>query len=392
MTVVRRWSLGLRGWVVLLGTALIWAAPAQALLPSGQYGPQLRLALDRDEDGPLLTGLYERSEDGSHCRFALYGRPLTDGQWKLLLAAGDDRVLGRAQADQARWQMQLARAPRGCEAFHESLTAAPSFELTQSQDWRQIRLIDSPRAHFHERPTAQAQRRAYLVRGDAIAISDDQDAFVLALYLTAGRSTDGWLARDALQPLTFDALGEKRWRRPLPGLSAPATVQQRLAWRDWLDWSDDCEARFQAQHAGDQSGGLNLLSFGATANLLRISCGSLAYQESFIYAWLPPGRLERSQLLTLPGYPPDLGEERLSSAHSTLYGLDEVDRQRGEITILTRYRGAGDCGQWQRYDIAADGPVLREWRERACDAPLLDDENLPLPQEWPLHTTDTDPS
>lgn len=369
------------GWLLLLCGATFGAA-AQAT-GSGHYGEALRLAFGEDADGPLLGGYYQQRSDGRDCRFLLHGRPLPGGDWKLLLAAGEDRLLGRLQSDQGSWRLQLPRSPRGCEHDYQQLTGAPRLTLTTPTAWTQIRVVAAERAHFHASPSLASRRRAYVIAGDAVAVHAQQGAFVDAQYLASDLATRGWLDAADLAPLRFDAAGERRWRQPLPGLSAPAQASERNQWRAWLDWSDDCESRFQAQHGGGE-GGLTLLNFGASGSLLRISCGALAYQESFAYAWLPPGRLESSRLLQLPGFDPDLGEERLSSAHSVVYGIDEFDRARGELRIFSKYRGAGDCGQWLRFQLAAEGLRLLQWRERDCDAPLPEDEELPPPQQWPL--------
>ncbi len=317
---------------LLLGLlGLIWPLLSSAEAPlAGRYGEHLTIAYDSDKQGPLLIGLYDRSVPGGRCRFQLYGRPQAP-EWRLLLVgqsvpARADRLLGRLRADGERIWLDLPRAPRGCEAIHPQLTSSPEFSLSEGGDW---------------------------------------------------------LAAADLAPAGPDPADASFWQRPLPGLSAPATLDQRQRWHAWLDWSDACENRFSAQRQNDE-GGLNLVSFGSHGALLRIACGYYAYQESFIYAWLPAGRLERSRLLVLPGFDPDHGDRTLSSDHSELIGLDEMDRNRGELRIFHKYRGAGDCGQWLLFDIGESGPELRQWRERDCEADPPESEELPPPELWPV--------
>jgi hypothetical protein len=365
---------------------LLLALPARSELQAqtGWYGEHLALAFSSDETGPLLTGLYDRAAAPGHCRFHLYGRPQARG-WRVLLdaAGSNDRLLGRMEVEGETLRLLLARAPRGCEAIYQTLTARPEFSLSQARDWQSIRRVSADRAHFHQQPDRQSRRGAYVVRDDAVALLQGRAGYVDAVYLAAGRESRGWLAEPDLAPPNFSVAAESFWQRPLPGLSAPATVAERERWRAWLDWSDECESRHAVQRQADD-GGLNLISFGPRGNLLRIACGYLAYQEAFIYAWLPPGRLEDSRLLVLPGFDPDRGEERVSSDHSEMVGLDEIDRTRGELRIFSKYRGAGDCGQWLLLTVADDGLVLREWRERGCDDSLPEGAELPPPERWPV--------
>lgn len=370
---------------LLASFAALLPLPGAAQTPlSGHYGEHLALARSSDAEGPLLTGLYDRRVGTGHCRFHLYGRPLATG-WRLLLstASDGDLLLGRLQVDGKRVRLELGRAPRGCEAIYRELTHRPQFDLSEPRSWLEIRRIATVRAQLRERPDAQSQSSATVLAGAAVAILATQGRYVDASPLPADLDTRGWLAEADLAPLDFGPAGEQLWRRPLPGLSAPATVAERARWRAWLDWSDACESRHTAQRE-DDDGGLHLISFGPRGSLLRIGCGYLAQHEMYIYAWLPPGRLELSRLLLLPGFDPDRGEERVSSEHSELHGLDEIDRLRGELRIYSKYRDAGDCGQWLLLVPGEDGLVLREWRERSCDEPLPAGSEVPAPERWPL--------
>ncbi|MEQ1571249.1 MAG: DUF1176 domain-containing protein [Myxococcota bacterium] len=64
----------------------------------------------------------------------------------------------------------------------------------------------------------------------------------------------------------------------------------------------------------------------------------------------------------------------------TLLGTPTFDAA-GALTHLERARGAGDCGEWLRFEWVGDQLTPREHRARAC----TDDPGpVPPPEAWPL--------
>ena len=70
--------------------------------------------------------------------------------------------------------------------------------------------------------------------------------------------------------------------------------------------------------------------------------------------------------------------EEGSAARPEVVGLTGFDPASGELTVLTRFRGAGDCGALATYALFDGAVVLQRLRLQAvCDGGSAD------PQRWP---------
>ena len=98
--------------------------------------------------------------------------------------------------------------------------------------------------------------------------------------------------------------------------------------------------------------------------VLELSCRFYAYQGSVEF-WL-----------TRPGAEP----VRLLAA----VGLADFTPQSGELTVFSKARGPGDCGDWMRYRLEDGALITLEHRTRSCDAGIPEDGELPPPSTWPL--------
>lgn len=166
-------------------------------------------------------------------------------------------------------------------------------------------------------------------------------------------------------------------------LPAPAPVG-RSVWRERLPWPDACEEAFQrvaATGGGGAAEGVELVPLGRGRTLLRIDCDRFAYQSSQVFGvW---------DEATGSGRLLDFGET-VASAHNTaapeegsearpeVVGLATVDAAAGELTVLTRFRGAGDCGALATYALLDGALALQRLRlQEACDGASAD------PDRWP---------
>lgn len=279
-------------------------------------------------------------------------------------------------------RLLLTRAPRGCEADYGWFSAGPEFRLTQPRSWQRIAL-SGPGATVRERSAADAPAVQSMGYYQPWAVTATRGGFVAGLALSRDGGIAGWMAEQDLLPPLAHSLMEDRLQRPLPGLSAPATLAQRRLWQQLLDWSDRCETRFQGQRGRD--GGLALIQVAPQFALLRISCGRTRFQDSFIYAWIRLGLPEQTRLLTFEGYPP-ARTGRLSSAHSLIVGQDEIDVRSYTLLLYSRWEREIECGQLLRFELKLEGPELSEWRERDCAAAAADGEGSAglSPLQWPL--------
>ena len=92
-----------------------------------------------------------------------------------------------------------------------------------------------------------------------------------------------------------------------------------------------------------------------------LQCAFYAYQGEY-EVWITNGA-NTTHALSLVGFPVVSGRT---------------------VRNIQKYRGPGDCGIYQVWDITSDGLSLRETRERSCDAPHLGDDDDIMPDTWPL--------
>jgi hypothetical protein len=195
------------------------------------------------------------------------------------------------------------------------------------------------------------------------------------------RATPGRLSALALLPALL-------WPGPAVARAqavAPATAQVpapagRSVWRDRMPWPDACEEAFQ-EVAGGEGEGVEVVPLGRGRALLRIECDRFAYQGSQVFGLWDEASASGRLL--------DFGETA-ASAHNTaepeegsearpeVVGLATVDAAAGELTVLTRFRGAGDCGALATYALLDGALALRRLRlQEACDGASVD------PEQWP---------
>ena len=363
-------------------TILIWllcgAALCAAQAPaSGRYGTDLSIAGDAE----LLTGWLDRSESMPQCRLYLRAK-LVGPRWRLQVysVATGDLITGAIEVTENTLRWVLPRAPRGCEQQYQGFVDPPTYRLRQPRKWQSIALIRASGAQILDRADPEAKVMAQLAADEAWAVTEVRRGYSAGMSLKPEGGEAGWVRSRALAPSLANAAMRERDARLLPGLSAPATLAEREGWRQLLDWSSECEARFRSNRSRD--GGLTLIQVAPQFALLRIDCGPMSYQESFVYAWIRLGAPEQTRLLLFPGFSADRGESRVSSDHSVVFGLDEVDPTAQTLLLFSKWRSPGDCGQLLRFDLRVTGPELTEWRERSCEEEPLEEPLSPL--EWPL--------
>lgn len=358
----------------LLSSIGVCAAQTPA---TGRYGAELSIASDEQS----LTGWLDRSAQMPQCRLYLHAKPYGLG-WRVLGYAvdTDDLIVGTMTLDGRTLRFEFSRAPRGCEKHYRDFVEGPSYRLSQPRSWQTIALTRPAGARIRDRANSEATLMGELDGAQAWAVTEVTRGFSAGIALKRDGGEAGWVTNDSLAPPLATAAMRDRDRRPLPGLSSPATLVEREQWRQQLDWSTECEARFRASRS--QDGGMMLIQIAPQFALLRINCAALSYQDSFVYAWIRLGAPEQNRLLLFPGFPADRGENRVSSDHSLVFGLDEIDVTTQTLLLFSKWRSAGDCGQLLRFDLRIDGVKLSEWRERSCEEEPPEETLSPL--DWPL--------
>lgn len=162
-------------------------------------------------------------------------------------------------------------------------------------------------------------------------------------------------------------------------VSADQPAESDLTRKDWherLHWdTSECPLAF----ADDSESGVKLRKLGGNASLVDVECERWAYQSTHRFY------LRKGDALTALDFEqfesPDTNQlERYRSPLVT--GVPLLNPPGQSIDILRKYRGAGDCGQFLRYQIIKDAAILKVLRVRECGALPV---GKPLsPDKWPL--------
>jgi hypothetical protein len=168
---------------------------------------------------------------------------------------------------------------------------------------------------------------------------------------------------------------------PPPKLSKTGLKKSdRSGWRAVLKWSDDCESGFALRDDG--SSGLDFYSLGDRVSLVQVMCAPGAYQGSQTYYVLderttPPSAKPLEFTTWEAGGPEGKTLERRQTTELT--GNAEFAQRTGELMIVNRYRGPGDCGSYAVYRIAGGKAEVKDFRAKLdCDG-----EGADHPERWP---------
>ncbi|CAN5895746.1 hypothetical protein BH23GEM7_BH23GEM7_12670 [soil metagenome] len=152
---------------------------------------------------------------------------------------------------------------------------------------------------------------------------------------------------------------------PLP--RTDLTPEDRAAWYQLLAWPEECERSFVPTNEAD--GGLTFYPLAEGRSLVEVVCLVAAYQRSHLYLMYderttPP----QARLLRFPTYVLQPGQSWAPHQSAELTGIPEFDAAGDELTVLTRFRGVGDCGSVARYGFEGGQPVLLDFRGKVeCD-------------------------
>ena len=134
------------------------------------------------------------------------------------------------------------------------------------------------------------------------------------------------------------------------------------------DFLDEEVAREQSQ----------IYALNSEQYLVEVLCFMAAYQGSYEY-WLYEPGTEAIAPLSFQVFYED-GEGAWQSVQTQpLAGLPTYDPAQQELTLFTKYRGAGDCGSYANYQWQGSSFELVEFRAKSdCDGVALDVEDYPV--------------
>jgi hypothetical protein len=161
---------------------------------------------------------------------------------------------------------------------------------------------------------------------------------------------------------------------------------QRAPWRSALKWPTWCEKGFRATFPdGAEGGGVDLRTLPDGRLLLVVGCGTGAYQgPSLLYdVQIPQSAPATGRLLRVPTYDTtgirSLRLKRITGTEAI--GLIRHSAGNTLLTVLTKFRGLGDCGVWVRYrvDPSALVPLVVRAKVRCDGKPPYN------PARWPRY-------
>lgn len=172
----------------------VWAGSSS--LSSGQFEGGLALAVAPQDKGRLTAYL---AVPGTPCKIYLHGLPQGESFRLAVLTPGDDYFVGYGELnvsyDGATPVVQLdIPVPASCQMVPD--LAKRRFRQQTPREWTGVRLVQGKRAHFFDEPHETTQRKAYVVKWDAVAIDRETPAFARGEFLGRKTVVAGWLRQE----------------------------------------------------------------------------------------------------------------------------------------------------------------------------------------------------
>ncbi len=182
--------------LMFLGLAAngVWAGSSS--LSSGQFEGGLSLAVASQDKGRLTAYL---AVPGTPCKIYMHGLPQGESFRLAVLTPGDDYFVGYGELnvsyDGTTPLVQLdIPMPASCHMVPD--LAKRRFRQQTPREWTGVRLVQGKRAHFFDEPHESTQRKAYVVKWDAVAIDRETPAFARGEFLGGKTVVIGWLRQE----------------------------------------------------------------------------------------------------------------------------------------------------------------------------------------------------
>lgn len=200
-----------RGLKFLPGVGLIFSTTLSyaAALHSGVY-EGLLLAVSSSGD---VTGYYSESSEGSvkqTCSFFISGKVTENNTAVISSWSAPASVLpGHISADSAGVTLTIPNGKNhaGClNVLLPEIDSGLALEATQQTHWQSLVQANSPRVYLSTTPGQDAQRKAWIVKGDVAGVLQTQAEWAQVQYINAtGKVTSGWVQRNDVLPITSPA-------------------------------------------------------------------------------------------------------------------------------------------------------------------------------------------
>lgn len=171
-----------------------------------------------------------------------------------------------------------------------------------------------------------------------------------------------------------------------PEIKPELNYAERQVWQIFLDWPQKYEDVFLQTHPDmqeDELAGVSFYPLEPDWYLLEIQTYLGAYQPGYIYmiynkSW------QEGFLLGFPQVSLQEGKVRFSSSLE-MSALPSFDPETKRLTLYSRSRGAGGCGDLSIYRFEYEFAYLVETRAQSCEEADAQGEDMILdPSDWPI--------
>jgi len=180
------------------------------ILISGKYDDELHLAFNPNNN--IVTGYfssatgYDESTDKPKftCVFYLEGK-LENNKVNIKtyypLNKEGDLIAGTMNLiDSSHLSIKLPEDHGGCWNVQPFSNDSINFQLSEKQNWVEIRYVISDKSYFYSEKNESAKKRAYLIKGDLVYIERIEDSW-LYCHFYGNTTTSGWIKNETLNKL-----------------------------------------------------------------------------------------------------------------------------------------------------------------------------------------------
>jgi len=148
------------------------------------------------------------------CTFYVFGKKIDNSKYRIRTwypgresndAYIDGEITFIKRENQLQIYMILEEEPDGCWNVYPFDTEEGNlFDITESGQWSEIRVISSDKAFFHQEPNSETKQESYVIKHDILRIYDKKKGWVLAEF-KGEEITLAWIRESDL----FDLYPEK---------------------------------------------------------------------------------------------------------------------------------------------------------------------------------------
>lgn len=179
---------------------------------SGYYSP---MYIGINNEKGELTGFFDQRTGWDEnmqapkfaCTFYIFGEEIDDNKYKIRTwypgredkdACIDGEITFIKRENQAQILMILEEEPGGCwNAYPLNIEEGNLFDITESGQWSEIRVVSSDKAYFHKEPNPETEQESYVIKHDVLRIYGKKEGWVLAEF-KGEKITRAWIRESDL--------------------------------------------------------------------------------------------------------------------------------------------------------------------------------------------------